>query len=366
MRRLVLSSSLTILLSLASVLAAPTPPPSAPTPAPTPSPTPLLDGLDDVDLKGALELLRKNYINPKQLSEIEVQRATLAGLLDRLERGAILLPAGGRPAPTPAPFYREILGDHIGYLRPGALSKSQLDELDTTLRAFTGKKVDAVIVDLRGTSENNDFAVAAEFAQRFVPKGKRLFALQGSAGKESQDFTSSRDPLYAGLIVVLADRETAGAAEVLAAVLRLQDHAILVGERTAGRAVNYSDLPLPSGNILRVAVAEATFPEAPARYPEGVPPDLEVRMPIASKRQIFEQSLTKNMAPYVFENDRPHFNEAALLAGTNPEIEVAQTAQQRRDAGRPNSPDLHDAVLQRGVDLVTSISVYEKQGEKAR
>ncbi len=363
MRRLFLSTSLTIFLSLASALAAPTPPPA--TPPPSPSPTPILDGLDAADLKGALELLRKNYVNPKQLSEIEVQRATLAGLLDRLERGAILLPARASPAPTPAPFYREILDGHIGYLRPGELSKSQLDELDTTLRAFAGKKMDAIILDLRATVENNDYAMAAEVAQRFVPKGKRLFVLQGPAEKPEKDFTSNRDPLYPGLIVVLTDRETAGAAEVLAAVLHLQDHAILVGERTAGRAVRYSDLPLPSGNILRVAVAEATFPE-PARYPEGVPPDLEVRLPIASKRQIFEQSLTKNMAPYVFENDRPHFNEAALLAGTNPEIEVAQTAQQRRASGRPNPPDLHDAVLQRGVDLVTSIAVYAKQGEKAQ
>jgi hypothetical protein len=71
------------------------------------------------------------------------------------------------------------------------------------------------------------------------------------------------------------------------------------------------------------------------------------------------------MAPFVFETDRPHLNEAALLAGTNPEIEAAQAAQQRRAQGGEKSPALNDAVLQRGVDLVTSIEVYEKQTSRA-
>ena len=65
------------------------------------------------------------------------------------------------------------------------------------------------------------------------------------------------------------------------------------------------------------------------------------------------------MAPFVFETDRPHLNEAALLAGTNPEIEAIQAAQQRRARGE--KPPLHDPVAQRAVDVITSIGVYEKQ-----
>ncbi len=80
----------------------------------------------------------------------------------------------------------------------------------------------------------------------------------------------------------------------------------------------------------------------------------------SEKRQIFQESLTKGMASFVFEAERPHLNEAALLAGTNPEIEAAQAAQQRRTRGG-EGPALHDPVLQRAVDVVTSIGVYEKQ-----
>jgi hypothetical protein len=180
-----------------------------------------------------------------------------------------------------------------------------------------------------------------------------------------RDFVSDQVPLYNGLIVLLVDGETAGASEVLAAVLRLHNHAIAIGQRTAGRAVDYSDLSLPSGKILRIAVAEAILPDEHSRYPDGVSPDLPVALSPPVKRQIFQQSLTKGMAPFVFETDRPHLNEAALLAGTNPEIEAAQAAQHRRAQGGEKPSALHDTVLQRGVDLVTSIEVYEKQTSRA-
>jgi hypothetical protein len=359
MVRLVLKASLTIFCCVAARGQTPSPTPSAATPSP--SPPSVLETLTAADLQQAIPIIRDHYVNPAALNETELKRATLAGILEYLGRGVLLLPARGSPAATPAPFYREIIGGHIGYLRPGDLSRPQLEELDTTLRGFAGKNVDAVILDLRGSIEANDYATAAEFAKRFVPKGQALFSLRGPAAPAVRDFVSDQAPLYNGLLVLLADGETAGATEVLAAVLRFYNHAIIIGETTAGAAVDYSDLPLPSGKILRVAVAEAIIPDEHSRYPNGVQPDLPAALPVAAKREIFAQSLTKGMAPFVFETDRPHLNEAALLAGTNPEIEAAQATQQRQAQGGPKPSALHDTVLQRGVDLVTSIEVYQKQ-----
>ena len=104
-----------------------------------------------------------------------------------------------------------------------------------------------MIIDLRDSPGTSDFEVAAEFAKRFCPKGKPLFAVRKQAGPEGRTFSSDRDPVFQGLIVALTDGDTAGGAEVLAAALRLYDKALIVGEPTAGRAVDYSDLPLPSG-----------------------------------------------------------------------------------------------------------------------
>jgi hypothetical protein len=156
----------------------------------------------------------------------------------------------------------------------------------------------------------------------------------------------------------LADCDTGGGAEVLAALLRLYDKTLIVGQPTAGRAVEYSDLPLPSGKILRVAVAEVVLPDGQSLFPDGVKPDLPVEMPVSEKRQIFQLSGEKGMAPFVYEAERPHLNEAALLAGTNPELDAAEV--QRHIRGREKLPT-RDPVVQRAIDLVTSVEIFQRR-----
>jgi hypothetical protein len=341
--------------STPSATAKPSPPAPAPSPSGSPQTEDLINSLGPADVQAAISLLKANFTKPDTINETELNRATLQGLLVRLGPGLMLLPdKASLPPEMPAPFYAEILEGHVGYLRPGSLNSANLQAMDKKLTEFAGKKVDALVIDLRSSS-GTDFTTAADFAKRFVPKGKMLFSLR-KPGKQDRVFNSDRDPTYQGLIVLLGDSDTAGGAEAFAAALRSYDKALLIGQASAGRAAEYSDLPLPSGKILRVAVSEAVSPDAHALYPEGVKPDLPVEMSLVDKRQIFQLSAEKGLVPFVFETERPHLNEAALIAGTNPELE---SSEQRR--GRLPERYPRDAVLQRALDLVTSLEVYQKR-----
>src|SRR6476659_570255 len=259
-----------------------------PSPTPTPGTRAVIDSMDSGDLKEAIQLLKSNYIKPEALNETELSRAAFEGILTRLGRGVILLPnANAEPAEAATPFYAEILEDHVGYLRLGALNKANLDALDTNLQSFAAKKVDAVVTDFRASPATNDFPVAAEFAKRFSPKDKPLFTLRKTTARQERTFTSDRDPAYQGLTILLADGDTAGAAEAVAGVIRIYDKAVLIGQQTAGRAMEYSDLKLPSGKILRVAVGEAILPEGHPLFPGGLQPDVPVEMPATDKREVF-------------------------------------------------------------------------------
>ena len=366
MLRLILALFFAVLwLPMAAVLAQSPAPAASPTAAPaTPTPAPttesLINSMAPADLQQAIQLLKSNYINPEALNEVELNRAMLAGVLARLGRGVMLLPERAPEATeTTKPFYGEILDGHIAYLRLGALTAANLQALDANLKTFAGKKVDAAVIDLRATPATNDFAVAAEFAERFSPKGKLLFTLRKSAAKQERAFTSDSDPAYQGLTIVLADGDTSGPAEAIAGVLRLYNKALVIGQPTAGRAVEFSDLPLNGGRILRVAVAEAVLPEGRTLFPGGVKPDLPVEMSAADKRLVFQQSLEKGMHQFVFEVERPHMNEAALLAGRNPELEALEAAQRRGRAAE--KPQTRDPVLQRAVDMVTSLAIYQQR-----
>lgn len=334
-------------------------PPAAPLPSPARKPTTrqLVDSLSPGDLQAVITLLKSNFTNPDAITDTELSRATVEGLMVRMPRGAMLLPSKeSAQLEAPSAFYSEVLDGHIGYLRIGSLNGANLQAMDKGLGNFAAKKVDALIIDLRSSQGTNDFAVAAEFAKRFCRKGKPLFTLRKPAARQDRVFSSDRDPAFQGLIMVLADGDTSGPAEALASPLRFYDKALVIGQPTAGRAVEYSDLPLPGGKILRVAVAEAVSPEGRSLFADGIKPDLPVEMPAADKRQIFQLSADKGMGPFVYEIGRPHMNEAALLAGTNPEVEP----QQRRGRGTEKPPP-HDPVLQRALDVVTSLEVYQKR-----
>ena len=338
-------------------------PPAAPSPSPTRKPTTrqLVDSLGPADLEAVITLLKSSFTNPDAITDTELNRATVEGLMIRLPRGVMLLPSKESALlEASSAFYSEVLEGRIGYLRLGSLNGANLQALDKSLGNFVAKKVDALIVDLRCSQGTNEFALAAEFAKRFCPKGKPLFTLRKPAARQDRVFGSDRDPAFRGLVMVLADGDTSGAAEALASALRFYDKALVIGQPTAGRAVEYSDLPLPGGKILRVAVAEAVSPEGRSLFADGIKPDLPVEMPTIDKRQIFQLSAEKGMGPFIYETERPHMNEAALLAGTNPEVEAWGGAQLHRARGS-EKPPAHDPVLQRALDVVTSLEVYQKR-----
>lgn len=335
---------------------------ATPTPTPSPSVAPktedLINSLNAADLQAAIALVKSNFTNPDLITDTELNRATLEGLLARLNHGLILLP-NAATAPPENPFYSDIIEGHIGYLRLGSLNSANLQAMDKKLAEFGAKKLDALIVDLRNSSMTSDFAAAAEFAKRFTSKGKTLFTMRKAGARQDRTFTSDRDPSYQGTMMVLTDGDTAGPAEALAGIIRYYEKALIIGQSTAGRAVEYSDLPLPSGKILRVAVAEAILPENRSLFPDGLKPDLPVEMSLADKRQIFQLSVEKGLGPFIYETERPHLNEAALLAGTNPELDAAEATQRR--GGRAAERIPRDSVLQRAIDLVTSLAIYQKR-----
>jgi hypothetical protein len=335
-----------------------------PAPTPVPSPTPsaedIINSMAAPDLQQAIQLLKSNYINPDALNDTELNRALLSGILLRLGTGVQILPdRAAEASDASSPFFAEVLDGHAGYLRLGALNAANLKAMDSDLQTFISKKVDALVIDLRASPETNDFAVAADFAKRFTLKGKLLFTLRKSAVKPERSFTAEGDPVFQGLMIVLADGDTAGPAEAIAGVLRLYNKALVVGAPTAGRAVEYSDLPLNGGRVLRVAVAEAVLPEGRPLFPGGIKPDIPVEMAPEEKRLVFHDSLQKGMSQFVFESERPHLNEAALLAGRNPEIEALEAAQRRGRNAERSGP--RDPVVQRAIDVVTSVAIYQQK-----
>jgi hypothetical protein len=321
-----------------------------------------VDALNDAELDQVISLLKENYIHPEALSDSEMKRASVQGILDRIAPGASLAAAPAAGGLSSSPFRSEILDNRIGYARLGSTTESNVAELDAALQKFTEKSLGAMVLDLRATPGSSNFEETAEICRRFCPKGKVLFSVKKPNIKQEQILTSKEEPKYRGIIAVLVDAETAGNAEVVAAVLRAHVNALVIGQQTKGEAVEFAELPLASGKLLRVAVAEVALPEDVRVFPGGVKPDISVPVPWETTETLLKGELEKGVSEFVFEVERPRLNEAALVAGTNPDLDAIQAAQ--RNKGEKAKAQLHDAVLQRAVDFITTIAIYEKKPGK--
>jgi hypothetical protein len=323
-----------------------------------------VDALSDAELDDVIAVLKENYINPDTLSDEELKRATVQGIIDRIAPGAGVVAAPAAGTVEPSPFRAEILDNRIGYARLGSTTADNLSELDATLQKLTEKKIGAFVLDLRATPPSSDFEQTAEVCRRFCPKGKVLFTVRKPNIKQEQILTSKDDPKFHGIIVVLVDRDLAGNGEIIAAVLRTHTRALVIGQSTKGEAVQFAEMPLAGGKLLRVAVAEVGLPENVKVFPGGVKPDIGVDVPQETTDEVLKRELEKGVSEFVFETERPRMNEAALVAGTNPELDAVQAAQKNR--GERPKPPLRDAVLQRAVDFITTIAIYEKKPAAAK
>jgi carboxyl-terminal processing protease len=142
--------------------------------------------------------------------------------------------------------------------------------------AFTQMRregVTGLILDLRGNT-GGYLDVTLEICRMLVPRGIILQTV-GAAGR-TRTFSSHLNAPPFGTMVVLTDRYTASAAEVIASALQDSGAAIVVGERTYGKGVIQSFFVNPSGGALRLTTEEYFTRNGNAINNVGITPDVEV------------------------------------------------------------------------------------------
>jgi Peptidase family S41 len=335
--------------------------PPSPTPSASPANSPqaassrLVDQLNVSQLKQILDALRANYVDASALTNEEINQATIQGLLAKLGPGVRLQTRSEFERAKPVrPFRYDVVSNRFSYIRLGTLKDNSLSELDNALGESRSRNVEGLIIDLRTVSEDSDYDLANSILSRFISNGERTFELTEKGTPESQKFTAKAAPLYQGPIAVLVDRQTAGAAEVIAGVLKTKLRALLIGQPTAGRAVKYKTEPM--GNLMvSVAQSEVQIAGLPLIFPEGLIPDIIVNVPQEAENQILAQTDSGSLEPYITDEERARINEAALVNGTNPELD----AYEEQESGKIAKTQLKDECLQHAIDFLITLSLYK-------
>jgi hypothetical protein len=344
----------------AAGLRAEAPPAAASVGPATPAAASPIDTLDQAALQETFRLLRTNYIQRDALTLETLNRAALEGLLARLDFGAEIVPLA--PAPTaPAPAVEpqapvvvsEPLADGIAYLRPAAFTLEAVPAFDAALKALPGGAASTLILDLRTPGPPAEFAVAAQLLDRFIPAGQPLFSVQKTDDPAPRHFRSAGTPSWTGRLMVLIDADCTNAAETVAAVLHRTLQAPLIGTPTRGRTMQYETAPITPSHGLRFASAEMRLPDGTSLFRKGLEPVLTVPADPAAKTAVLARQADQGVKPFITNTERPRYNEAALVAGTAPEL----PHQLAKSAGQPtphDTPPLQDRTLQVAVDVLTA------------
>lgn len=183
-------------------------------------------------------------------------------------------------------IYTEILPGNVGYLQVRTFYNKQIfDQMDQALKTMSEKKVDKLILDLRDNG-GGLLCGGIYVADAFLNKGN-IVSLKDRTGKESipgsafdstcYGVAKAAKTDYTGKMVVLVNRNSASASEIVAGALQDNARARVIGEKTFGKGVAQDVINnLPDGGKLALVANEWLTPNGRSIHKLGITPDVVV------------------------------------------------------------------------------------------
>jgi carboxyl-terminal processing protease len=134
-----------------------------------------------------------------------------------------------------------------GYVKLAEFSETSDRELGVALEQLKAKSMKRLVLDLRD-NPGGPLDQAIRVANRFLPRGDMIVYTQGRASNANQEYRATDQSDYTSLpVVVLVNRRSASASEIVAGALQDHDRALVVGETTFGKALVQSVYKISEG-----------------------------------------------------------------------------------------------------------------------
>jgi carboxyl-terminal processing protease len=163
----------------------------------------------------------------------------------------------------------------VEYIDVSGINDPASSQFDLALADALAAGRRSIIVDLRG-NPGGYVADAVKIASQFIPSGTIVYQ-QDAAGAQTeiQADPGGRATDLSIKVVVLVDKNTASAAEILAGALQARGRAVLVGQTTYGKGVVQEWLPLPNNDGgIHLTVARWLTPDKVWIQGKGLAPDV--------------------------------------------------------------------------------------------
>ncbi|MDA1269544.1 MAG: S41 family peptidase [Bacteroidetes bacterium] len=157
------------------------------------------------------------------------------------------------------PFYGK-LDQKTGYIKLADFTSNASSEVRNALVSLKAQGVSQVVLDLRD-NPGGLINEAVEVVNLFIPKGKEVVKTIGKLQQVNYTYKTTKTPVDKEIaLVVLINERSASAAEIVAGALQDYDRAVLLGQKSFGKGLVQTMLPLSFNAQIKVTTAKYYIP----------------------------------------------------------------------------------------------------------
>lgn len=153
-----------------------------------------------------------------------------------------------------------MLDEQTGYVSVSRFAEKTTDELNAALSDLKSRGMRQLVFDLRnnpGGYLNQAFMIA----DLFIDGDKKIVYTKGRRPEFEEVYTAMRPSPYEKMpLVVLINRGSASASEIVSGAIQDWDRGLVVGETSFGKGLVQRPFPLPDGSNLRLTISEYYTP----------------------------------------------------------------------------------------------------------
>ncbi|MCZ0754385.1 S41 family peptidase [Anoxybacillus sp. J5B_2022] len=168
-------------------------------------------------------------------------------------------------------------GKKVGYLEITSFSENTAEDFKKKLAKLEDEKIDGLIIDVRG-NPGGYLQSVEEILKQFIPKNKPYVQIEERNGHKQQFYSdlSVKKPYP---IVVLIDKGSASASEILAGAMKEAGGYKLVGETSFGKGTVQQAIPMGDGSNIKLTLYKWLTPDGHWIHKKGIKPDVTVQQP---------------------------------------------------------------------------------------
>jgi len=163
----------------------------------------------------------------------------------------------------------------IGYVLLTKFNEPVPNELQKALRKLYDNQIDALILDLRN-NPGGLLDVAIHVANQFLDPGNVIVSVKDRDGKITERYISQGNNYPKVPMVVLINNGSASASEIVAAALKENKRAVLIGQKTFGKGSVQRGFPLSNGGTVFLTIAHYLTPSGKDIHKVGIEPNIKV------------------------------------------------------------------------------------------